>query len=204
MIVVIDYGMGNLRSILKAYERLGIEAKYSSRIEDIMQAKKLVLPGVGHFAGGMSQLRKMGFIEVLHKKVVAEKTPILGICLGMQLFTARSEEGDVEGLGWIDAQTIKFKQEKKQSIKIPHVGWNSIIVEKDCPIFHEVDTKELFYFVHSYHVKCKDAANVISKTEYGVAFVSSVQKDNILGVQFHPEKSHKNGLQILKNFSDLI
>jgi glutamine amidotransferase len=146
----------------------------------------------------------MGLIEVLCKKVIVEKTPILGICLGMQLFTKKSEEGNAEGLGWIDAQTVKFQYEENKLIKIPHIGWNSVILQKDCPIFYEVDTKELFYFVHSYHVKCKDAANVISKTEYGVTFVSSVQKDNILGVQFHPEKSHKNGLKILKNFSDRV
>jgi len=204
MIVVINYGMGNIRSILKAYERLYIEVICSSKIEDIMQAKKLVLPGVGHFAGGMAKLRKMGLIDALHKKVVIEKTPILGICLGMQLFTERSEEGNVEGLGWVDAQTIKFRYGENKSRKIPHIGWNSVNVGRDCPLFYEVDTKKLFYFVHSYHVRCKDDANVLATTEYGIEFASSLQKDNILGVQFHPEKSHKNGLKILKNFSDLI
>jgi len=204
MIVIINYGMGNIRSILKAYERLGIEVTHSSRIEDIMRAKKLVLPGVGHFAGGIGKLRKMGLIEALHKKVIVEKTPILGICLGMQLFTERSEEGNVEGLGWIDAQTIKFEYEKDNSIRIPHIGWNSVNIERDCPIFHGLDTTQLFYFVHSYHVKCKNTSNVASTTKYGIEFTSSIQKDNIWGVQFHPEKSHKNGLRILKNFWELV
>ena len=204
MIVIINYGMGNIRSILKAYERLGIEVTHSSRSEDIMRAKKLVLPGVGHFAGGIGKLRKMGLVEALHKKVIVEKTPILGICLGMQLFTERSEEGNVEGLGWIDAQTIKFGCENDNSIRIPHIGWNSVNIERDCPIFQGLDTTQLFYFVHSYHVKCKNSSNVASTTKYGIGFTSSIQKDNIWGVQFHPEKSHKNGLRILKNFWELV
>ncbi len=201
MIVIIDYEMGNLWSVLKAFKRINADAIVSSKIEDIKNAGKLILPGVGHFRNGMDKLRKLNLIDVLNEKVLSQKTPILGICLGVQLFTKHSEEGDCEGLGWLDGKTIRFNFDKSNSIyKIPHMGWNNIKPEKDCVLFDGLEKDALFYFVHSFHVCPDKKDDIASTTEYNVRFVSSVQKDNIYGTQFHPEKSHKNGLKILKNF----
>ncbi|MBS3157311.1 imidazole glycerol phosphate synthase subunit HisH [Candidatus Woesearchaeota archaeon] len=200
MIVIIDYGMGNLHSVLKAFRRIGADAIVSSKKEDIAKAEKLVLPGVGHFKRGMENLREMGLIGALNKKVIEEKTPILGICLGMQLFTKFSEEGDAGGLGWIDAKTIKFNLGDK--FRVPHMGWNNIKIEKDNKIFSNLNKEDYFYFVHSFHVNCKNKEDILSITEYGKKFISAIQKENIIGVQFHPEKSHDAGLEILKNFAE--
>jgi len=134
------------------------------------------------------------------KKVIEEKTPILGICLGMQLFTKFSEEGDAGGLGWIDARTIKFNLGDK--FRVPHMGWNNIKIEKDNKIFSNLNKEDYFYFVHSFHVNCKNKEDILSITEYGKKFISAIQKENIIGVQFHPEKSHDAGLEILKNFAE--
>jgi len=200
MIVIIDYGMGNLHSVLKAFRRIGADAIVSSKGEDIQKAEKLVLPGVGHFKKGMENLEKRGLIEILNKKIIGEKTPILGICLGMQLFTKFSEEGDAGGLGWIDARTIKFNLGDK--FRVPHMGWNNIKIEKDNKIFSNLNKEDYFYFVHSFHVNCKNKEDILSITEYGKKFISAIQKENIIGVQFHPEKSHDAGLEILKNFAE--
>ena len=200
MIVIIDYGMGNLHSVLKAFRRIGADAIVSSKGEDIQKAEKLVLPGVGHFKKGMENLEKRGLIEILNKKIIGEKTPILGICLGMQLFTKFSEEGDAGGLGWIDAKTIKFNLGDK--FRVPHMGWNNIKIEKDNKIFSNLNKEDYFYFVHSFHVNCKNKEDILSITEYGKKFISAIQKENIIGVQFHPEKSHDAGLEILKNFAE--
>jgi glutamine amidotransferase len=201
MIVIVDYGMGNLWSVLKAFKRINADAIVSSEIEDIKNAGKLILPGVGHFRNGMDKLKKLNLIDILNEKVLLQKTPILGICLGVQLFTKHSEEGDCEGLGWLDARTIKFNFNKLNSIyKIPHMGWNSIKPEKDCILFDGLEKDALFYFVHSFHVCPDKKDDIASTTEYNIRFVSSIQKDNIYGTQFHPEKSHKNGLKILENF----
>lgn len=202
MIVIIDYGVGNLHSVLKSFKILGVEAVISSKIEDIEKADKLVLPGVGHFKKGMDNLREIGLINILNKKVLKEKTPILGICLGMQLFTKFSEEGNVKGLGWFDANTVKLKSDSK--FRVPHIGWNNIIIHKDHPLFGDVGLDESFYFVHSFYVVCNNKADVLSTTKYGKMFSSAIQKDNIIGTQFHPEKSYKGGLQILKNFVEKI
>ena len=200
MIVIIDYGMGNLHSVLKAFRRIGADAIVSSKGEDIQKAEKLVLPGVGHFKKGMENLEKRGLIEILNKKIIGEKTQILGICLGMQLFTKFSEEGDAGGLGWIDARTIKFNLGDK--FRVPHMGWNNIKIEKDNKIFSNLNKEDYFYFVHSFHVNCKNKEDILSITEYGKKFISAIQKENIIGVQFHPEKSHDAGLEILKNFAE--
>jgi imidazole glycerol-phosphate synthase subunit HisH len=202
MIVIIDYGMGNLSSVLKAFKRQGVEVFVSSKIEDIERADKLVLPGVGNFKKGMENLKELEIIRALNKKVLEEKTPILGICLGMQLFTKHSEEGDSEGLGWIDAKTSRFNL--GDGFKVPHMGWNNIDVKKDSNLFFDVGKEEEFYFVHSFHVDCENEEDVLSKTEYGKNFVSAFEKDNIYGTQFHPEKSHGRGLKIIKNFVEKV
>lgn len=199
MITIIDYGMGNLHSVLKAFRRIGADVIVSSEAGDIEKAEKLVLPGVGHFKKGMENLRKMGLIEVLNRKVTWGKTPILGICLGMQLFTKFSEEGNAKGLGWIDAKTIKLNL--GENFRIPHMGWNNMKIEKNNKIFSGLNKEDCFYFVHSFHVNCENKEDILGITEYGKKFVSAIQKGNIFGVQFHPEKSHDAGLEILKNFS---
>ena len=198
MITIIDYGMGNLHSVFKAFKRVGIKTVVSSRKEDVIASEKLILPGVGHFKKGIENLNKLGLVEVLNKRVVKEKIPLLGICLGMQLLTKFSEEGNAHGLGWIDAETIKFRLERE--FKIPHMGWNNINIKKGDSIFSGVKKNASFYFVHSFHVECKNEKEILAITNYGKGFVSMIRKENILGIRFHPEKSHSQGLQILKNF----
>lgn len=197
--VVIDYGMGNIRSVHKALTRINIDAIVSSDKNVIFGAGRLILPGVGHFKNGMNRLKEMGLIDVLNKKVLEEKIPILGICLGMQLFTKYSEEGDCAGLGYFDATTIKFKI-KGDNLKIPHMGWNNVVFRKDCLFGEELFSLENYYFVHSYHVECLNKNDIIGTTDYGYTFASAINSNNITGLQFHPEKSFKTGLKLLKKF----
>jgi len=199
VIVIVDYGMGNLRSILNKFERMDVEAKISADPGDIERADKLILPGVGAFDAAMQNLRQRNLIPVLEKKVLQEKTPILGICLGMQLFSRHSEEGNVDGLGWIDARTIRF-QSNGNGLKVPHMGWNSITVNGGSHLLDGLETGSRFYFVHSYHVCCDDPADRLATTNYGIDFTSMVQHGNILGAQFHPERSHRYGAKLLENF----
>jgi glutamine amidotransferase len=202
MIVIVDYGMGNLRSIQNKIERLDENVIISSRLEDIERADRLILPGVGAFDAAMGNLRRLGMIPVLDKKVLRDHVPTLGICLGMQLFSKFGEEGNVDGLGWIDARTVRFDfSGNGHGLKIPHMGWNSITVRKPSPVLDGIDLKANFYFVHSYHVRCNDAADVLATTNYGLEFASMVQHDNIIGAQFHPEKSHFHGVRLLENFA---
>jgi len=202
MIIIIDYGMGNLRSVQKAFERTKVRACISSDFSEISKASKLVLPGVGHFEQGMKSLQARGLKSVLQKVVLENKIPILGICLGMQLMTNFSEEGGVEGLGWINAQTRKFIF-SDNNLKIPHMGWNTLITRNGCPLLHNIAPTQFYYFVHSYYILCNIEQNVAAETIYGANFVSVFNNGNIYGCQFHPEKSHDAGLQVLKNFTDL-
>lgn len=202
-IVIIDYGMGNLRSIEKNLIRSGFTPIISYDPDVISKADKLILPGVGQFANGMKNLYDRKLVDLINNKVQKEKTPILGICLGMQLFCKSSEEGNAEGLGWLDAETVRFMVSDKQKHKIPHMGWNSIIPVKESNLLFGISSTDLFYFVHSYHIICSNKENILTSTKYDYEFTSSVVKDNIYGVQFHPEKSHKQGMQMLKNFANL-
>jgi len=202
MIVIVDYGMGNLGSIINMLKKVRAEAIISSKAADIERASKIILPGVGAFDAGMQNLEERGLISVLNSKVLKDKTPILGVCLGMQLFTQRSEEGHLQGLGWFDAETVRFNFKSEQShLKIPHMGWNSIRVAQPNPIW-EYGTAEnpWFYFVHSYHVVCRNDNNVLATSSNGYAFSAAIIKENIIGTQFHPEKSHKYGMTLMKNF----
>lgn len=200
MVVIIDYGMGNLRSVQKAFERIKVPVKVSSNIADILAADKIVLPGVGNFEKGISNLKERKIYEVLNEVVLNKKKPILGICLGMQLMTKFSEEGNCTGFGWINAKTQRFTFQNNV-LKIPHMGWNNLFIKNFDPIFEGVENDNFFYFVHSYFITCQDTSNIMSETNYGIKFVSSFRKDNIYGCQFHPEKSHDAGLLLLKNFS---
>lgn len=201
MIVIINYGMGNLRSVHNKVREAGIEAILSSRIEDIEAAEKLILPGVGSFGAGMNRLHSYKLIPVLLDKVKVRKTPILGICLGMQLFATWSEESNVRGLEWIDADVRRFHFLDGASYRVPHVGWNTLIAKKSSPILNQIRSDQRFYFTHSYHLCCRFDNDVIATTRYGYEFASIVQHENIFGTQFHPEKSHRRGIQIIRNFA---
>jgi len=201
--LIIDYGMGNLRSVHNKFKRMGINCIISSKKEDIESAEKLILPGVGHFKHAIQNLHKLGLIDLLNKKVINEKTPILGICLGTQLFCNHSEEGNSEGLGWMDAEVVKFKVSDKIKYKVPHMGWNDVTVRNSNALDKVINAGEKFYFVHSYHLICNDQADVWMTTEYDYEFISAVRRDNIYGTQFHPEKSHDVGYALLKKFVEL-
>jgi glutamine amidotransferase len=204
-IVIINYGMGNLGSVRNMFKHIGTDAVISDKADDINSAGKLVLAGVGAFDNGIQNIKKLGLFDILNKKVLEEKIPILGICLGMQLFSIRSEEGKLDGLGWIDSETIKFRfaPNSEQRLRIPHMGWNLVNIMKPGRLAAEMKENQKFYFVHSYHLTCKNESDVLFTSNYGYDFVCGIEKDNILGVQFHPEKSHKFGMQILKNFVNI-
>ena len=204
MLIIIDYGLGNMRSVQKAFERLNIEVVVAGDKALVEKGNKYILPGVGHFVAGMKNLRDRDLLEVLNHRVLVDKVPILGICLGMQLMTTHSEEGDCQGLEWIDANTRRFNSiEFGKKLKIPHMGWNTLSVAKDSSLLKNIEISDTFYFVHSYRVVCHHPADILAKTGYGIEFVSAFQRDNIWGVQFHPEKSHKAGLRLLQNFASL-
>lgn len=201
MIVIIDSGMGNFGSVANMLIKIGTEAKVSSNVSTIEEADKLILPGVGSFDNMVESMKERELISILTYKVLKKKTPILGICLGMQLFTQRSEEGKLPGLGWLKAETVRFRFEKSNScLKIPHMGWNTIQKARFHPLLSEMEADVRFYFVHSYHVVCGDEGLVVANSHYGYPFASVVAQENILGVQFHPEKSHKFGMRLFQNF----
>ena len=205
MIVVVDYGLGNLGSIANMLKKIGAHAVVSSDPAVVEKADKLILPGVGAFDAGMKNLETRGLIPLLNYRVLEQKTPILGVCLGMQLLCKRSEEGQLPGLGWLDAEVIRFKFDGNiANLKIPHMGWNTLAVRQPHPLFADLEAENRFYFVHSYHVVCADMGNVLTQTNYGFDFASAVVKDNIMGVQFHPEKSHKFGMRLYKNFAERV
>ena len=204
MIVVIDYGMGNMGSILNMLKKVGAEATVSSDKSVIAGASKLILPGVGAFDNGMKNLNRLDLLPILNQKAMEERIPVLGVCLGMQLLTKGSEEGDFAGLGWVDAETLKFRFDKAdQSLKIPHMGWNTVEIKQPSAIFEDMYEEPRFYFVHSYYVKCVEDADVLATTHYGHEFTSSLRRANIMGTQFHPEKSHKFGMKVFQNFVNL-
>jgi glutamine amidotransferase len=196
MIVIVDYGMGNLRSVEKAFIRLNASAIISANPEDISRADKLVLPGVGHFARGMSNLHERNLIGSINESV-EKGVPLLGICLGMQLLTNSSEEGSAKGLGYIEAVTKKFRV--RESVKVPHMGWNNVFIQESIPLLNGISSDNTFYFAHSYGVEAK-SESVVTKTIYDEEFASIIRNGNVLGVQFHPEKSHDSGLKLIDNF----
>ena len=194
--------MGNLRSVQKAFERIGAPSKITSDANEILACQKLVLPGVGNFSNAVRILKSNGLFDALNQAVQIRKVPILGICLGMQLMAEFSEEGGVNGFGWIKAEVTRFSFSQK-TLRIPHMGWNRLLIQNGNTLFKGIDTDNFYYFVHSYFIKCANQGDILSETDYGHTFVSAFQHENIYGCQFHPEKSHDAGLKILKNFVEL-
>lgn len=204
MIAIIDYGMGNLGSIRNMLQRLGTHSIVTSDRVEIKKADKIILPGIGSFDHAMKNLKDLDLVRVLNEKAQELKTPILGICLGMQIMTKDSQEGSLSGLGWIDAHAKKFSSAVEVTgLKIPHMGWNTLEIRKNVSLLADMSPDSRFYFIHSYYVVCNNNEDIVSTTNHGYSFVSIFKKDNIMGVQFHPEKSHKFGMQILQNFTQI-
>lgn len=205
MIGLVDLNTGNIGSISNMLRRLGINHLTSSDPVTLKAASKLILPGVGAFDNVMNRIRELDLIPFLEDQVITKEKPFLGICVGMQILADSSEEGELSGLGWIPGKVKKFTfpQEQKE-LRVPHMGWNKIQPQFPDPIFQSQDPDDsFFYFVHSYYFKVNAAADSLAITDYGMDFTSAVKRKNIYGVQFHPEKSHKQGLLLFKNFSEL-
>lgn len=202
MIAIINYNVGNLFSIQNMFKKIGVESCITKDEDLILNASKILLPGVGHFDYCMQQFNASGLKPVIEKKVFDHKTIVLGICVGHQMLFEKSEEGLEKGLGWLPGEVIKFNPAQMPvSYKIPHMGWTDVETQNKATLFKNI-AEPRFYMVHSYYVQCAEEL-VAAKAEYGYSFVTAVEKDNIFGTQFHPEKSHKFGMQLLKNFSNL-
>ncbi len=201
MITIIDYGLGNLGSIQNMFRKIGAKSIITSEFDKIEQASKLVFPGVGAFDTGMKNLDSLGLVELLNKKVLIEKVPILGVCLGVQLMTCCSEEGVEKGFGWFDAKTVNFNfDEIDGKFVLPNMGWQEVSFIKESPLFEGLPSTSRFYFVHRYHLKSNKAEDVSMIAKYGYEYEVGLEHDNIVGVQFHPEKSHKFGMKLYQNF----
>ncbi len=199
-VAIIEYGMGNLRSVANAVERLGFEAMIVHDPNELDQADKIILPGVGAFGDAMHNLRERGYLEALERNVIVDRKPFIGICLGMQLLaTTGTEYGTHQGLGWIPGSVVRIEC-ADQSLRIPHIGWNDVEIRNNNWLFTGIPDRSSFYFVHSYIVIPEDPEVIVGTTEYGIVFASALQQDNIAAVQFHPEKSQHAGLRVLKNF----
>jgi glutamine amidotransferase len=194
---IIDYGMGNLHSVQRKLHLLDVDYKIVQNSTELIDCDKIILPGVGHFGAAMQKLQTQKLVEALSEAVLVDRKPILGICLGMQLMAESSEEGNVQGLGWIKTKIVKFEVENPMNFKVPHVGWNTVQVENSKLLDNQEDE---FYFVHSYHALEPEEDIVVHRTTYEKEFISGFEKDNIFGVQYHPEKSHDQGIKLLKRF----
>jgi len=204
LIAIIDYNMCNLRSVEKSFRKFNCQIITTNDIKIISKADKIILPGVGSFKDGMKELRKLHLIDTLNESVIRDKKPFLGICLGMQLIAKRGQEnGETNGIGWIDADVVRFNlNDNQKNLKDPHVGWNSVKYKKNCLLYNDIPDNSDFYFVHSYHYKVHEDITT-GETKHGEVFTSSIQKNNIFGFQFHPEKSQAMGLKIISNFLNL-
>ena len=205
MIGIVDYGMGILGSIRNMLSRIGAEAVVTSDPKTLASAEKIILPGVGSFDRAIESLDQLGLIEVLNDLVLRQGRLVLGICLGMQLLGRSSEEGGRKGFGWIAAETVRFRFEGEDArLKIPHMGWTGLVPCRPSALLADLDSDPRFYFVHSYHFRCDHEEDVVATASYGFPFHAAVERGNILGTQFHPEKSHRFGLRVLKNFVEMV
>lgn len=204
MITLVNYGLGNIQAFINIYKRLNIPVTVASEVATLEAADRIILPGVGAFDWAMTRLNDSGLRDSLDELVLSKKRPVLGICVGMQMMARESDEGQLKGLGWIDAEVKKFDETKfSPKVQLPHMGWNDVIPQRTDSLFREMDEIPRFYFLHSYYFLPRNAADVLSITDYHGPFASSVCSGNIFGTQFHPEKSHRWGIQLLKNFAEL-
>jgi len=199
-VAVVDYGMGNIGSICKMLRFVGADPVVTADPGVMASADRIVLPGVGHFDRAVANLRGLGLVEHLQRMVIEDGKPLLGICLGMQLLCRSSEEGSLPGLGFVDAQVRRFEFPGNSRLKVPHMGWSPITAKKTSVLLKGVDGDSRFYFVHSYFVACADSGDVLAEATYGAPFVAALERGNLMGVQFHPEKSHRFGIQMFRNF----
>jgi len=203
-IFILDYGMGNLFSVGKILSKIGCDYRVTSDPEEIANANRIIMPGVGHFGTAMQNMRDLNLLAALNEAALVRKVPILGICLGMQLMASKSEEGDAAGLGWLDASVVRFKMDDSTRFKVPHMGWNTLDAQRPFdPILNGIEIADEFYFVHSYHLVAHQPEDVLTTTDYSYPFVSSVRRNNLVGMQFHPEKSHAAGERLIRNFLTL-
>lgn len=204
MITIIDYGVGNINAFVNVYKRVNVQTKIAKTVADLEDATKIILPGVGHFDYAMSELIKSGMREKLDELVLVKKVPVIGICVGMQMMGKSSDEGTMEGLGWIDATIKKFDETRiKQITRLPHMGWNDVQPAVVHPLFIGLENDALFYFLHSYYFECQNDADILATSEYGGQFTCAAHHENVYGIQFHPEKSHHYGETLLHNFAKL-
>lgn len=203
MVTIIDYGVGNINAFLNIFKQLNIEAKTATSVADLAVVDKLILPGVGHFDYAMQKFSDSGMMDRVNELVKIEKKPVLGVCVGMQMMAKSSTEGTLEGLGWIDAEVVKFDDAQRSAkLPLPHMGWNDVYPKNDSELFHDLKNDARFYFLHSYYFKCNQAETSLAEADYGIQFSCAVKNDNVYGTQFHPEKSHHFGIQLLKNFAE--
>lgn len=204
MITIIDYGVGNIYAFQNVYKRLNIPTQIAKTVTDLENVEKLILPGVGAFDYAMTQLDRSGMRERLDELVLVQKKPVIGICVGMQMMANGSDEGKLDGLRWIDANVRRFDEKTIQYVtKLPHMGWNDVTPVNGHPLFKGLEKNALFYFLHSFYFQCNNENDSIAKSDYGINFTSSVNNDNIYGIQFHPEKSHHYGETLLHNFANI-
>lgn len=204
MITIIDYGLGNVMAFLNVYTRLNVPVSVATSVKDLGHATKLILPGVGSFDYAIQKFDQSGMRQAVERLVLQEDMPVLGICVGMQMLAASSEEGSLPGLGWIGGKVKKFNlSTMPRGTYLPHMGWNDVKPVVDGGLFRALELDSRFYFLHSYYFECQRKENILALTDYGLQFSCAVHRDNVYGVQFHPEKSHQFGSQLLKNFADL-
>jgi imidazole glycerol-phosphate synthase subunit HisH len=204
VIHIIDYGLGNVQAFLNVYKRMGFKALRAKTVDDLSNATKIILPGVGAFDHAIELLNQSGMRDKLDDLAINNKIPILGVCVGMQILASSSDEGNLPGLGWIPGKVCSFNlNPKTENLPLPHMGWNNAYPNSSNPLFKGLEDKAKFYFLHSYYFKCNNDLHQTSKAFYGFDFSCSISKDNIFGVQFHPEKSHHFGAQLLKNFAEV-
>ncbi len=204
MIGILNYGLGNIKAFENIYRKLHIPVRVLNSKDDFEGITKLILPGVGAFDHAMTTFNQSGLREISEKMILEDKVPVIGICVGMQMLAASSDEGKLLGLGWIKGKVHRFDESKINfATHLPHMGWNDVKVKPDSPIFVEFPTNPKFYFLHSYYFECDNASDIIATSEYGIEFTCAVNHENVFGVQFHPEKSHEYGIKLLENFSKI-